>query len=65
MLVLARRERERIRLGNAILLTVVRVSGDRVLLGIDAPEDLLVLRDELEPFAAPMEKASSPGRVDD
>lgn len=49
MLVLSRRERERIKLGDSIVVTVVRVSGDKVRLGIDAPPDLLVLREELEP----------------
>jgi carbon storage regulator len=47
MLVLSRRESERIRLGDSIVVTVVRVSGDRVRLGIEAPADILVLRDEL------------------
>jgi carbon storage regulator len=50
MLVLSRRERQRIRLGDSIVVTVVRVSGDKVRLGIEAPADVLVLRDELEPF---------------
>lgn len=49
MLVLSRKESERIRLGDSIVLTVVRVSGDKVRLGIEAPSDLLVLREELEP----------------
>ena len=48
MLVLSRRERERIRLGDSIMVTVLRVNGDRVRLGIDAPSDVPVLRDELE-----------------
>jgi carbon storage regulator len=51
MLVLSRRENERIRLGDSIVVTVVRLSGDRVRLGIDAPSDVLVLRDELQPQA--------------
>jgi sRNA-binding carbon storage regulator CsrA len=29
---------------------VVRIGGDKVRLGIQAPKDMLVLRDELEPF---------------
>jgi len=49
MLVLSRRESERIRLGENIVVTVIRVSGDRVRLGIDAPRDVVILRDELEP----------------
>ncbi len=48
MLVLSRRESERIRLGDSIVVTVVKVAGDRVRLGIDAPSDVLVLREELE-----------------
>jgi carbon storage regulator len=49
MLVLSRRERESIKLGDSIVVTVVRVSGDKVRLGIEAPADILVLRNELEP----------------
>ncbi len=49
MLVLSRRETERVRLGDNIVLTIVRVSGDKVRLGIEAPADILVLRDELQP----------------
>ncbi len=49
MLVLSRRERERIKLGDSIIITVVRVAGDKVRLGIEAPADVIVLRDELEP----------------
>jgi carbon storage regulator len=48
MLVLSRRERQRIKLGDSIIVTVVRVSGDKVRLGIEAPAHVLVLRDELE-----------------
>lgn len=51
MLVLSRRESERIRLGESIVVTVVRVSGDKVRLGIEAPPDVLVLREELEPHS--------------
>jgi carbon storage regulator len=49
MLVLSRKESERIRLGDSIVVTVVRVAGDKVRLGIEAPADILVLREELEP----------------
>lgn len=53
MLVLSRRENERIRLGDSIVVTVVRLSGDKVRLGIEAPADIVVLREELEAFAPP------------
>lgn len=49
MLVLSRKESERIKLGDSIVVTVIRVAGDCVRLGIEAPTDVLVLREELEP----------------
>ena len=52
MLVLSRRESERICLGDSIVVTVVKLGGDRVRLGIEAPSDVLVLRGELERRAA-------------
>ena len=52
MLVLSRRQNERIRLGDSIVVTVIRVSGDKVRLGIEAPPNVVVLRDELEPHSA-------------
>lgn len=55
MLVLSRKERERIRLGDSVVVTVVRVSGDRVRLGIEAPRDMLVLRDELDVYESDVE----------
>ena len=48
MLVLSRKENECIKLGDSITVTVVRVSGDKVRLGIEAPANILVLRGELE-----------------
>jgi carbon storage regulator len=49
MLVLSRKESQRIRLGDSIVITIVKISGDKVRVGIDAPANVLVLRDELEP----------------
>jgi carbon storage regulator len=51
MLVLSRKQSERIRVGRDIVVTVVRVAGDKVRLGIEAPPDVVVLRDELQAFA--------------
>ncbi|NLF67512.1 MAG: carbon storage regulator [Candidatus Anammoximicrobium sp.] len=50
MLILSRKAGERIKLGDSIILTVVGVTGDKVRVGIQAPANVLVLRDELEPF---------------
>jgi carbon storage regulator len=54
MLVLSRRERERIKVGDSIIVTIVRVSGDRVRIGIEAPADVIVLREELQPRTEPV-----------
>ena len=51
MLVLSRRQSQRIKLGDSIIVTVVRIHGEKVRLGIDAPEGVVVLRDELEPIS--------------
>ena len=48
MLVLSRKESQRIRLGDSIVVTIVKISGDKVRVGIEAPANILVLRDELE-----------------
>lgn len=49
MLVLSRKQNERIRVGDSIVVTIVRVSGDKVRIGIEAPSEMRVLRDELRP----------------
>ncbi len=47
MLVLSRKVGERILLGEKIKITVVRVSGGGVRLGIEAPADVTVIREEV------------------
>lgn len=47
MLVLSRRVGERICIGDSVVVTVVRVHGDKVRLGIDAPLDVPVHREEV------------------
>ncbi len=59
MLVLSRKETQRIRLGDDIVITVVRIGGDKVRIGIEAPKEMLVLRDELEPLKAPVSVPAS------
>ncbi|MCU0712402.1 MAG: carbon storage regulator [Pirellula sp.] len=52
MLVLSRKEGERIQIGDNITLVVSKVSGNRVTIGIEAPRDVKVVRGELgEPGA--------------
>ncbi len=47
MLVLSRKPGERILIGEKITLTVVRIGPNNVRLGIDAPRDLNIVREEL------------------
>ena len=48
MLVLSRKQNERIRVGESVVVTVARVNGGKVRIGIEAPSEMRVLRDELE-----------------
>jgi carbon storage regulator len=48
MLVLSRRVGERIWIGDQISITVVRLTNGGVRLGIDAPPELPVVREELK-----------------
>ncbi len=47
MLVLSRKVGERILIGENIAITVVRIGQGGVRIGIDAPNDLVVVREEL------------------
>jgi carbon storage regulator len=47
MLVLSRKSGEAIKIGDDITLTVVSVKGKRVRLGIEAPSDCRIVRDEV------------------
>jgi carbon storage regulator CsrA len=47
MLVLTRKQNEKIRIGENITITVIRMKGKAVRLGIDAPKEINVLRGEL------------------
>ena len=60
MLVLSRKAGERIRIGDEITVTVVRITGGGVRIGIEAPDELPVMRDELHPGAEPTDPKASP-----
>ena len=47
MLVLGRREQETIFIGDDIAITILQISGNQVRVGIDAPDDVLILREEV------------------
>jgi carbon storage regulator len=47
MLVLTRKAEQKIRIGNDIVITVLKVQGDQVSIGIEAPKKLQIVREEL------------------
>ena len=47
MLALSRKRGEVIRIGHDIILTVVEIRGDKVRIGIDAPKEVAVHREEV------------------
>ena len=53
MLVLTRKPREEIRIGNGITITILRVKGQQVRVGIEAPNDVRIVRGELDLDIAP------------
>jgi carbon storage regulator len=48
MLVLSRKVGERILIGENISVTVVRIAGGAVRIGVEAPPELPVIREELK-----------------
>ena len=48
MLVLSRKVGERILIGDKIAVTVVRITGGGVRIGIEAPPEMTVIRQELK-----------------
>ena len=53
MLVLSRHVGEKIIIGDNIIVTVVEVRGNCVRIGIEAPKDIPILREELLPKEIP------------
>ena len=47
MLVLSRKKDEKIMIGEDVTLMVIEIRGDKVRLGIDAPKDVAVHREEV------------------
>ena len=60
MLVLTRKLMEKLFIGEDICVTVVRLEGGQVRLGIDAPREVAVVRAELVPDRQVPQPHSSP-----
>jgi carbon storage regulator CsrA len=55
MLVLSRKVSQQIMIGSEISITVVKIEGKQVRLGIQAPSDVTILRTELDLDVIPNE----------
>jgi carbon storage regulator len=60
VLVLSRKVGEQVRIGENIVVTIVAVEGAKVRVGIQAPIETRVIRQELLNRAAPPPPAASP-----
>ncbi len=58
MLVLSRKVGQRLVLDDRITITINRISGNRVQVGIEAPEDVHILRGELDKIRRQFSDAS-------
>jgi carbon storage regulator CsrA len=64
MLVLSRKIGEKVVIGDEIVLVVKRILGQRVTFGIEAPQDVRIVRGELPRFdEAPRENVPNAPRV--
>lgn len=48
MLVLSRKVGEKLMIGDDVVLTINRIAGNRVAIGIEAPRDVRIVRGELQ-----------------
>lgn len=47
MLILTRKENQKIRIGTGVVVTVEKVKGSYVKISVEAPKEVLILRDEV------------------
>ncbi len=62
MLILSRKLKESIRIGDDVVIHVLSVSGGRVKLGIEAPNDVGIVREELQPLADKQDDSKEPAK---
>ncbi len=60
MLVLSRKEGERLVIGDNITVVISKVCGNRVTIGIEAPKDVMIFRSELKEEEDAAEPISKP-----
>jgi len=60
MLVLSRKLGEKIVIGDNIVVTVVKIDRNQIRIGIEAPSNILVYREEIAPQRMPEEGRAHP-----
>jgi carbon storage regulator CsrA len=62
MLVLSRKAQQSIRIGDSITVTIIKVKGNSIRIGIEAPDDMRIVRSELPDFSPQEEKGVQVGQ---
>lgn len=57
MLVLSRKLGEKIVIGDNVVITIVKIDRNQIRIGIEAPQDIPVYREEIAPNRAELVKA--------
>lgn len=60
MLVLSRKETQQIQIGDNIVVTIVQIKGQGVKIGIEAPDDVRIVRTEIADRPPSTEKSQTP-----
>ena len=63
MLVLSRKQNEKVLIDGGITVEVLQIQGNKVRLGITAPSDVKVMRGELKPYGMSMVEMPLPQAV--
>lgn len=65
MLILSRKVDEKIKIGNDITLTIIEIHGDLVKIGVEAPKNVKVFRQEVYEAIQAENKAAATQTSDD
>jgi len=65
MLVLTRKAQQRIQIGDNITISIIKVKGNSVRVGIEAPMEVRIVRAELPSFAAEGERVAAADELDE
>ncbi len=64
MLVISRKAGEALLIGDQIKISIISLGGDKVAVGIDAPKDIRIIREELAQTIETNKVSGQSGRTD-